>query len=58
MNLISEFAGKHKLPVEKVRREIEKALNRTALRGLGDAEFMVETLVFMIAKELKKHRRR
>lgn len=54
MEIIKSFAEKHDLRVVKVRREIEKALSATALKGLCDAEFFVETLAFMIAKELKK----
>ena len=54
MDIIKNFAKKQGLSSVKVRREIEKALSATALKGLCDAEFFVETLAFMIAKELKK----
>ena len=54
MEIIRNFAEKHRLDPKKVRKDIERALNATAFKGLCDAEFFVETVAFMISKELKK----
>lgn len=54
MEIIKSFAEKHSLDPQKVRTEIEKALSATAFKGLCDAEFFLETISFMIAKELKR----
>ena len=55
MEIIDKFAQKHQLKPHQVRQEMEKALRKTPLSGLCDAEFFLETVVYMIAHHLKQN---